>query len=114
MLAFALTPLCRQHMDRNGYTEHDMLGTIPAMLSADDPAGAVEQIDRAYKDIGGGWSDVAGFALDLRLRTLTYPGDPARLLLAEAKLRAERILFFNGAWIAVAQPDGSFRVARID
>lgn len=114
MLAFTLTGVCRQHMERHGYTEHEMLGTIPSMLSEDDPAGGVEQIDRAYKDAGGGWRDTPGFTLDLRIPVLTYPGDLPRLLLAEAKLRDERILFFNGAWIAVVQPDGAFRVARID
>lgn len=114
MLAFTLTKVCREHMERNGYTERDMLGTIPDMLSADDPAGAVEQIDQAYKDAGGGWRDTAGFTLDAERGTLSYPGDLPRLLLASATLRDERILFFNGAWIVVVQPDGSFRAARID
>lgn len=113
-LPFTFTPLATEHMRRNGYTAADMLGNIPAFLSAEDPAGAVEQIDREYGPIGGGWRDVRGFALDVARGTLAYPGDPARQLIATAMLRDERILFFNGAWIAVVQPDGNFRVACID
>jgi hypothetical protein len=114
MLAFTFTPLAAARMNRHGYTADDMLGTIPHMLSADDPAGVVDQIDAAYRDVGGGWRDMAGFTLDADAGKLTYPGDRPRLLIAEARLRDERILFFNGAWIVVLQPDDSFRAACID
>jgi hypothetical protein len=114
MIQFEFTDIANAHMSRHGYCPDDLLGTVPDMLSVDDPAGAVEQIDRAYKDIGGGWSDFTGHALNVEAGTLKYPGDPARPLIAEAKLRDERVLFFNGAWIVVLQPDGSFRAARID
>jgi hypothetical protein len=113
-LPFTFTQIARDHMDRNGFSPDDLLGTIPHMLSEDDPAGAVDQIDRAYKDIGGGWHDSRGHELAAERGQLIYTGDRPRQLLAEATLRDERILFFNGAWIAVVQPDGSFRVARID
>ena len=114
MVEFTFTPIASDHMRRNGYTAAEMLGTIPAMLSTADPAGAVDQIDQAYCDIGGGWRDTRGFELDAERGTLTYPGDPARQLIARATLRDEQVLFFNGAWIAVVQLDGSFRTARID
>lgn len=114
MLNFAFTAIACENAQRGGFDPGEMLGTIPEMLSADDPGGAVEQIDRAYKDIGGGWRDFSGFTLNAERGTLSYPGDRPRLLIAEAKLRDERILFFNGAWIAVVQPDGSFRAACID
>jgi hypothetical protein len=114
MLEFTFTELAKGHMQRNGYSAEEMLGTIPEMLSTSDPAGAVEQIDRAYKDIGGGWRDSKGQTLNVTDMTLTYPGDPPRVLIAEASLREERILFFNGAWIVVLSPDSAFRVARID
>lgn len=114
MLHFTFTAIATDHMERNGYSGGDLLGVIPHFLDAANPAGAVEQIDAAYRDIGGGWRDQDGFKLDIAAGTLTYPGDPARPLIAHADLRDERILFFNGAWIAVVQPDGSFRAARID
>lgn len=114
MIQFTFTELARGHMERNSYCAFDVLGTIPDMLSADDPAGAVDQIDTAYRPVGGGWHDTHGFRLDSDTGTLTYPGDRPRRLIAEAKLRDERILFFTGAWIVVLQPDGAFRAACID
>ena len=114
MIPFVFTRIAEEHMSRTGYGPYELLGTIPHMLSADDPAGAVEQIDAAYKDIGGGWTDVSGHTLDIEQGELRYPGDPPRVLIASAKLRDEQVLFFNGAWLAVVQPDGTFRTARID
>lgn len=101
-------------MRRTGATAWDMLGAIPAMLSADNPAGAVEQIDAFYCKAGGGWRDSDGWTLSANGGRLTSCGDPARWLIAQAKLRDEQVLFFDGAWVAVVQPDGAFRVARID
>lgn len=114
MLAFEFTPIARERMQRRGYGPEEMLGSIPHFLSPDDARGAVEQIHCAYNSIGGGWRDRSGFKLDAEAGTLTYPGDPARQLIAKAKLRDEEILFFNGAWISVRQPDGSFRTSCID
>jgi len=114
MVVFTFSAAAKQHMERRGYGEREMLGTIPKMLDDRDPASAVEQIDAAYRDIGGGWHDTKGFTLDVAAGTLTYPGDPARQLIADAMLRDEKIMFFDGAWIAVIQQDGAFRVARID
>ena len=114
MLAFALTPIAQAHVERNGWTADDMLGLIPHFLSEMNPAGAVEQIDAGYRQNGGGWRDTSGFTLDVEAGKLTYPGDEPRRLVADASLRDEPILFFDGAWIAVVQPDGAFRVARID
>lgn len=114
MLAFNFTPLAVAHMERRGLDADEMLGDIPVWLSADNPGSAVDQLDAEYRPIGGGWRDVKGFQLDVDAGTLTYPGDPARRLIASATLRAETILFFDGAWVAVVQPDQTFRVARID
>lgn len=113
MIVFTFTPVAKQHMERRGYGAREMLGTIPEMLDECDPAGAVEQLDAAYRDIGGGWRDTKGFKLDPVAGTLKFPGDPARQLIADAMLREERVMFFDGAWIAVVQQDGSFRAARI-
>ena len=114
MIDFTFTTIAKAHMDRRRLSSADMLGTIPEMISTADPAGAVEQIDRAYRDVGGGWRDSTGFVLSAAPVELKYPGDPARVLIARAQLREESILFFDGAWIAVVQPDGTARVARID
>lgn len=113
-LRFTFTPIAEEHMIRRGVTVREILGAIPDWLSPDDPAGAVEQIDAAYRVIGGGWRDSKGSVLSLADYTLTYPGDAPRRLIARTTLRDERILFFDGAWIAVVQLDGAYRVARID
>lgn len=113
-IGFTFTPIAEAHMGRRGVSPYEMLGAIPDMLSVDDPAGAVEQIDAAYRADGGGWRDSRGGSVDAERGLLTYPGDAPRRLVAQATLRDERILFFDGAWVAVVQPDGSARVARID
>jgi len=114
MLAFAFTNIAIDHARRGGFMPDEMLGSVPEMLSILNPLGAVDQIDAAYRPVGGGWRDSTGHRLDLEAGTLTYPGDQPRRLVAEASLRDERILFFNGAWVVVIQPDHSYRVARID
>lgn len=114
MISFTMTPLAERHMAQHGYDCEEMLGDVPVFLSPSDAADAVSQIDAAYRPIGGGWRDTRGFTLDEESGTLTYPGDRPRYLIATAQLRAERILFFDGAWIVVVQPDGAFRAARID
>ena len=116
MIAFDFTEIAKAYMARTGCTAEDLLGSIPDMLSEDDPAGAVDQIDRAYKATGGGWTETHGHRLDVVMGnlTLTYPGDRPRELIADATLHDECVLFFNGAWIVVVQPDLSYRVALID
>lgn len=113
-VTFTFTEIADDHMRQRGLSIYDMLGTVPDMISATDQADAVTQIDRAYRDAGGGWRDSTGASVDVERRLLTFPGDPARQLVAFAELRAEKILFFDGAWVAVVQPDGSSRIARID
>ncbi len=94
----------------------EAVGFIPQFLNENDPRPAVEQIDTAYRH-GGGWMDFKGFQLagggdDPYF--LTYPGDPAMRELSRATLRDETLVLFTSSWFAVIQPDGSFRVARID
>ncbi len=89
----------------------DMLGFLPTWLDPADPRGAVDQFDEHYKRYGG-WHDVPGW--ELRADRLSYPGDPDRPLIAKMRLRDETVMFFQGAWTAVVQPDGSYRVARLD
>ena len=91
-----------------------MLGDIPLWLSEHNTGDAVEQIDRMYAPIGGGWRDSTGHKLDAERGLLSYPGDAPLRLIARAKLRDEDVLFFDGSWVAVVQADGASRVARID
>jgi hypothetical protein len=99
---------------------HEHLGFIPDWLSERNPAGAVEQINHNYKH-GGGWFDFDGFAMhDQGVLTEKNPPqppeqpDPPLHPLARANLRNETIYFYQYAWVAIVQLDGSFRVARID
>lgn len=88
-----------------------MLGYIPLFFNADDPLSAKEQIDKNYRH-GGGWRSFKGFKmLDNGIK---YPGDPLMPLLFEAKLRNETLRFYDGSWLAIIQPDGSFEISRID
>lgn len=89
----------------------EMLGFIPEFLSTQDPRPAVEQLDANYSH-GGGWHDFEGFKMTET--GIKYPGDPEMKLLAEAKLRDETIRVYECAWVAVVQPDGSFRICRMD
>jgi hypothetical protein len=89
----------------------EMLGYIPIWLSYDDPRSARAQINAGYTM--GGWNDFEGFRLG-KDNSLHYPGDPAIKPLAEAQLRDELIVFYPHSWVAIIQPDRTFRVARID
>jgi hypothetical protein len=98
---------------------HEMLGFIPSFLSENNPRGAVEQLDSAYKH-GGGWHPFGGFELQRPIQwgvptwRLKYPGDPAYLPLAYAFLREELIVLFEHAWVVVVQPDGNWVCAHMD
>jgi len=89
----------------------EMLGYIPDMISEADPRPAREQIDANYRH-GGGWSSFKGHVM--KPNGLQYPGDPLVPLLYEATLRDETIRFYDCAWVAIVQPDGSYDIARID
>jgi hypothetical protein len=97
----------------------EMLGFIPSFLNEADSADAVTQLHSAYAH-GGGWSDFKGFELiasaDLPIVDwrLEYPDDPALRSIAYADLRAERIVLFEHAWVAVIQPDFTYRISRMD
>lgn len=113
MINWTLTPVAQQHVDRGNATREDMLGFLEFMLSEHSEDDAVTQLDRNYQH-GGGWRDFKGFRYDPASNSLCYPDDPPMRAVAEAKLRDERIVLFESAWAAVIQPDGSFRVSRMD
>jgi hypothetical protein len=88
----------------------DTLGLIPHFLDEDDQRPAKKQFNAKYIS---GWLPMKGF----RLRNdgaLCYPGDPPLEPLAETRLRDETIRVYQFAWVCIAQPDGSFEVARLD
>jgi hypothetical protein len=92
----------------------DMLGLIPYFIHDDDEDTAAKQFAKRYV---AGWKPRPGFIM--KANSLIYTannGDrdvPLRLI-AEAKLRDETIRFYDSAWVAVVQPDGSFEVSRMD
>jgi hypothetical protein len=100
---------------------HDALGFVPQFLHTDDDRPAAEQIDDNYAH-GGGWRPNPDRAMFWRISkhdaALVYDdGDgPAEVqpLVATAQLRDEEIHIYDGAWMAIIQPDGSFQVSRVD
>lgn len=91
----------------------DHLGLIPEWLDDNNPQSAKEQIDQNYQH-GGGWRSFKGFKMNEATKALSYPGDPPMKPLAQAELRGELVLFYEHAWVAIVQTDGTFDVARID
>lgn len=90
----------------------EMLGYLPSFLSERDPNSAANQIDKNYGH-GGGWRSFKGLK-HLGGIKLQYPGDPPLIPIAQTMLRDEKIVFYNGAWVAIFQSDGTFDVARVD
>ena len=86
------------------------LGALPDMLDANDPAPAREQLDRGYQH---GFRSLSGWYLGAD-DVLHFPGDRPYRPLAETQMRDERILIFEGSFVAVIAPDRSFEVARMD
>lgn len=88
------------------------LGLIPTFLREGDPRSAAEQFEEHYAH-GGGWRPMPGW--ELYESSLCYPGDERPYaLLAETRLREETIRVYDGAWVAIIQPDGKFEVSRMD
>lgn len=94
-----------------------IVGYLPQMLSEDNPASAQEQLHNGYLH-GGGWNDFHGFILGKDEKAgkffLQYPGDPPMRERSRTTLRNETVVLFDSSWVAVIQPDETFRVARFD
>lgn len=96
----------------------DYLGPIPSFLSKDNPKSAKEQIHDNYRH-GGGWNT---FDDNVRRKyqvlqegeRLKYPGDPPFRAIAWAKLRNEKIIVYEHAWVMIQDDDGTYEIARID
>lgn len=93
------------------YTE-EALGLIPMFLSKADGRSAAEQFRERYAH-GGGWSAMDGWSLG-PVGEIKYNGDSALMPIAVAALGEETIRVYDGAWVSIAQPDGSFEVSRMD
>ena len=92
----------------------EMLGIIPSFLSDIDARPAAKQIDANYTH-GGGWSPFKGHKLlNFDPPVLKYPQDPPLRAVAETKLRDERIILFESAWVTIVQKDGSYETSRVD
>jgi hypothetical protein len=105
-----------QAMKNRGLSDLEIVGYTPSFINPDSEDDAQTQLHRNYAH-GGGWHDFDGFTLSDREGDepkLLYPGDPPTHAIAHWKLRDERIVLFEHAWVAIIQPDGSFRVARMD
>lgn len=98
-------------MLKNGNPE--ILGLLPYMLNERDPRAARDQFDEAYSH-GGGWRPIAGFKVLDGMR-IKYPGDPAMAPIAYIRLRDELVVFYDHAFVMIAQKGGKgFEVARMD
>jgi len=86
------------------------LGLIPGFLDEDDPAPAKEQFNRHYI---AGWGAFTGFTFN-KDNSISYPGDPTMPPLAMCQFRDELILFYDHAWVAIKQKDGSVEICRMD
>lgn len=94
------------------YFQQEDLGLIPFFLSNLDLRSAKEQIEANYAH-GGGWNPQTEFEM-ISGNRLKYPGDPIMKPLAKAQLREETIFFYEHAYLAIVQTDGSFEAARVD
>jgi len=90
----------------------DHLGLLPDFLQDWDMRPAKEQINQRYAH-GEGWSPMNGFSMG-SYYVLYYKGDAPLKPLARLVFRSELILFYNHAWLAIVQKDGSYEVSRVD
>ena len=97
------------------FTDMEVVGFIPSFLDEGDPRPAKEQINEAYAH-GGGWNSFDGFNLvgSGEKYALDYKGDPLQHELSRATFHDETLVFFEHAWLAIIQEDGSYDVARLD
>ena len=87
----------------------ERMGLIPSFLDESDRRPAKEQFDEHYQ---GGWRPQEGFKL--KGEVATFSGDPPFRAYAMIIFHDEMILFFDYAYVAILQPDGSFEMARMN
>ena len=90
-----------------------LIGPLPSFLDPADPRPAREQFDANYRF--GGWRPIKGFTCDWKKDgTIRYPGDPPLRPIAGMHHHREMVMFYDQAFVAVIQPDGTYEVARMD
>lgn len=88
-------------------------GMLPVFFDPMDDRPAYEQLLLNYP-FG---ADMDGFTLigtDPSTWMLLYPGDPPLRVVSWAKLRDESLVLFEYECLAIIQPDGTFKVHRVD
>ena len=99
------------------FTNMEAAGLLPDFFGEADPRPAREQLNENYAR-GGGWHPMEGWQLEhvanLGLARACYPGNPPYREVSRAKLRTELLILFQGAWLAIIQPDGSFEMGHCD
>lgn len=110
------------HIRLDSRMSTDMLGLIPHFLHPDDPRPAKEQLNARYAH-GGGWQKLFGFEGrwqepqsegDFETLHLNYEDDPELSPLWMIRFGNERVFIYPHAFVAIAQDDNSFEVARMD
>lgn len=100
------------------FTDMRSAGLLPSFFSPKDPRPASEQLNDAYAH-GGGFLPFKGFILghdwqNVNYASIHYPLDPPMWEVSRATLREETLILFEGAWLAIVQPDGSNVICRVD
>jgi hypothetical protein len=106
-IEFTATEQARKLSARPEY----VLGLIPEFFDTTDPRPAAQQVSAEYVS---GWRPIPGFSLDAETLVLRYPGDEPMPPLFVGRLRDERIVVYESAFVAIVQKDGSFSVSRLD
>lgn len=95
----------------------EYLGYLPEIILASDLRPVREQIKERYSH-GVGWKPFTRFQVNLGMDSravLQYPGDPPILMSCECKHpNGETIQLFEGSWLRVIQPDGSYEISRVN
>lgn len=102
------------------WTDMPVVGFLPEILRPDDERCAADQLNDRYAHGGGfrAYSDAWQLSNpgDVGKATLIFPGDPPFRELSRSRLplSGETLIFFDSAFLAIVQGDGSFEVSRVD
>jgi hypothetical protein len=109
------------------FSDMKAAGFLPMFFSEDDERPAYEQLIANYpygmdfdgfnlmtRGAGGVLVPHVGRMILVPDLRLCYPGDPPLRPTSWAKLRDEWLVLFQCSWLAIIQPDGTYRVHRVD
>jgi hypothetical protein len=91
-------------------------GHIPGFLRESDPRPARAQFNRYRGKRGGhgGWLSIMGATFDNATLMLTLPGETPMAAISALRFRSELLYLFDGNWVCIVQPSGSWEVAKMD